>query len=89
MRPPSQSIAGHGGTQPNIPGVPEAEIGRIMILGQWLPISMERKLGMVACTCHPSYSGKCKKKKKSEILGGGSRRITNSRPALGSIFQLG
>jgi hypothetical protein len=44
----------------------EAEIGRIVVQGQPRqkcfpdPISMEDKLGMVACTCHPRDSGKLK-----------------------------
>jgi hypothetical protein len=45
----------------------EAEMGRIKIPGQPRqkslqdPISMEKKLGVVVCSCHPSDNGKLRK----------------------------
>jgi hypothetical protein len=41
----------------------EAEIGRIAVLGQsgqYDLISVEKELGVVVCTCHPSSSKKNK-----------------------------
>jgi hypothetical protein len=53
---------------PVIPAMKEVEIGRIMLPGQPRPknkkrkvcktLSQQKKLGVMACSCHPSYGRK-------------------------------
>jgi hypothetical protein len=63
---PSQPIAGHCSVHLSSQNTQETKIGRIAVLGQtgqkslWDPISMGEELGLVACTCHPSYGRKSK-----------------------------